>query len=253
MPIKTAIVDDEPLARRNLRALLKPFHEFEVVSECRNGNEALDLLKTQVVDLLFLDIQMPGLDGFQVIEQLDTERLPVIVFVTAFDEFALKAFEASATDYLLKPVDQRRFEQTLSRVKALLAKSGREGGDRLLKLLSKRDPSSSYPSRLVVKSASRITFLDVDEIDYITADDYYSSLHIGPKTHLLREPMKNLESRLDPSVFVRVHRSAIVNMRRVKELRRIDDSGYAVVLGDGTQLRISRSRWAHVESLLLRS
>jgi two-component system LytT family response regulator len=255
MPIRTAIVDDEPLARRSLRSLLKSHAEFEIVAECANGREATALINSQPIDLMFLDIQMPEVDGFQVLEKLDTERVPVIIFVTAFDEFAIKAFEVSATDYLLKPVDDRRFAQALTKAQAMLKhRCAGEVEDRLMALLDARDPvvaaTRPYSKRLLIRTNSRVAFLQVEDIDYIEADDYYSSIHVGTKTHLLREPIKELEVRLDPKEFVRIHRSAIVNIQRIKELRTLSSGGHAVHLLDGTVLKLSRSRWESVRLAL---
>lgn len=255
MRIRTAIIDDEPLARRSLRALLKPHADFQIVSECPNGREALSFLKANPVDLVFLDIQMPEVDGFQVLEHLDVERLPLIIFVTAFDEFAIKAFDVCATDYLLKPVDDKRFSQALQRAKSSIERhDSRDVESRMLKLLEQRDQlskkSTKYPKRLLIRTNSRVFFLQVEDVDYIEAEDYYSAIHVGTKTHLLREPIKELEERLDPNDFVRIHRSAIVNVQRIKELRNLPSGGHAVFLHDGTELRLSRSRWEQVKQRL---
>ncbi len=258
MSFRTAIVDDEPLARRNLRSLLKSHSDFEIVAECGNGRDAIVAVNLQKIDLLFLDIQMPEIDGFQVIEKLEGERLPVIIFVTAFDEFAVKAFEVNATDYLVKPVDERRFIQTMAKVRTLLSRRDfREVEGRLLALLDRRDQFAGagprYSQRLLVRTNSRVSFLRVEDIDYIEADDYYSSLHVGAKMHLVREPLKNLEARLDPKEFLRIHRSAIVNVKRIKELRTLPGGGHAVHLLDGTVLKLSRARWDAVRSVLCAS
>jgi two-component system, LytTR family, response regulator len=253
--IRTIIVDDEPLARRNLRGLLKQHPEFEVVAECPSGEDALSVLRSRAIDLMFLDIQMPEMNGFQVLEKLETEQMPVIIFATAFDEFAIQAFEVSATDYLLKPIEDKRFAQTIERVKSLVQR--RSDGDverRMLDLLEKKDRRSSensrYSSRLLIRTHSRVLFVSVDEIDYIESEDYYSAVHVGAKTHLLRETMKELESRLDPRIFLRIHRSAIVHIGRIKELRQTDSGGHNVHLEDGTVLPLSRSRWDAVRSAL---
>jgi len=250
MSIRTLIVDDETLARRNLRALLKGYPEFEIVAECGSGQEALDVLKANPIDLLFLDVQMPEMSGFQMLERLDTARLPFTIFVTAFDEYAIKAFEVNAADYLLKPVDDKRFEKSLTRAKSLIEKGTDELDKRIAKLLDDRDTSSRFSKRLLIRTASRVFFLAVDDIDYITAEDYYSALHVGSRTHLLREPIKDLEARLDPSVFVRIHRSAIVNTHRVLELRTSSTGGHSVHLKDGTALRLSRAGWERMKQML---
>jgi two-component system LytT family response regulator len=198
-----------------------------------------------------LDVQMPSMDGFQVLENLDTPKMPAIVFVTAFDQFAVKAFEVCAVDYLLKPVDDRRFEQALKRVKASIASPALTEDDaRLTKLLTERSGDVEYPSRLLIRTNSRVLFLSVDDIDYIEAEDYYVGLHVGAKTHLLREPMSVLETRLDPRRFLRIHRSVIVNIGRIKELRTLPSGGHSVHLTDGKALRLSRSRWTQVKEIL---
>lgn len=250
MALRTLIVDDEPLARRNIRSLLKSHPEFEIVGECGSGMEALDIMREHPVDLLFLDVQMPELDGFQVLGRIDTEKVPAVVFVTAFDEYAIKAFEVSAVDYLLKPVDDKRFEQALSRSKAMLARQDSSLVEaRLISLLERRS-ESTYCSRFLIRTSSRVFFVPVEEIDYIEAQDYYSALHVGAKTHLLREPIRDLQARLDPKEFVRIHRSAIVNVRRIKELRAVPSGGHVVCLTNGTVLRLSRSRWDFVKKSL---
>jgi two-component system LytT family response regulator len=249
-------VDDEPLARKHLRILLKAHPEFEV-TECNNGFEAVAKLNAQPADLVFLDIQMPQMNGFEVLASLDSP-LPVVIFVTAFDQFAIRAFEVNAIDYLLKPVDVARFEQALSRAKANLEQKGLgELERRLVALLASREAERNQPAaepthlrRLQVRSGPRLLFVEVRDIDYIEANDYYSALHVGAKTHLLREPMKDLEAKLDPTQFVRVHRSAIVNIRRVRELRHRPGGSYSVVLIDGTCLKLSRARWEQVQAAL---
>lgn len=254
MSYRTAIVDDEPLARRNLRSLLKPHKEFEIIAECKSGEEALALVNSTPIDVLFLDVQMPEMDGFQVIERLNTTHMPVIVFVTAFDQFAIKAFEVSALDYLLKPVDQVRFEQALRRAQRQLDGSDVDKVAKRLSVLlaAHSEGQTSYARRLLVKNGPKISFLPVDDIDYIEASDYYAALHVGAKVHLLRESMKDLEARLDPNVFLRIHRSAIVNVARIKELRHVGSGAYTVHLEGGTSLKTSRSRCEQIQTLLAR-
>lgn len=245
------IVDDEPLARRSLKALLKPHPEFELVGECGSGRQAVELVNSQPVDLMFLDIQMPEMDGFGVVERLDTEHVPVIVFVTAYDQFAVKAFEVSAADYLPKPVEQARFEQCLRRARRLLeAGSAGTVSRQLAALLAARDGQPAFVKRLLVRSGTRITFVAVEDIDYIEANDYYAALHVGPKVHLLRESMEQLEERLDPARFVRIHRSAIVNVDRILELRSQPSGAYSVHLRGGAALRVSRSRSRRLHEVL---
>lgn len=267
--IKTLVVDDEPLARRNLRVLLEADPEVELVGEAPGGAEALALISEHSPDLIFLDVQMPELDGFGVLERLEAEKLPVVIFVTAFDKYALKAFDFHALDYLLKPFDDSRFEKALARAKQQLAE--RELKDlsrRLISLLEDRgggttraaeegdtppdspDKPARYQTRFLIKSAGRVSFIRAEEIDWIEAEDYYVKLHIKGRGHLLRETMSDIEARLDPEVFVRIHRSSIVNLERVRELQQMFGGDYAVVLHDGTQLKLSRARRERLESLL---
>jgi two-component system, LytTR family, response regulator len=265
LKIKTLVVDDEPLARRNLRVLLEADPEVELVGEASGGAEALALISEHSPDLVFLDVQMPELDGFGVLERLEAEKLPVVIFVTAFDKYALKAFDFHALDYLLKPFDDSRFEKALARAKQQLAQRELKNlSRRLISLLEDRgggpravedagapgDKPARYQTRFLIKSAGRVSFIRADEIDWIEAEDYYVKLHVKGRGHLLRETMNDIEARLDPEVFVRVHRSSIVNLERVRELQQLFGGDYAVVLHDGTQLKLSRARRERVESLL---
>ena len=256
--IRTLIVDDEPLARRNIRLLLKDDHQIEIVGEAASGREALALLRKHPTDLVFLDIQMPELDGFGVLENIEAQELPVIVFVTAFDQYALKAFEFHALDYLLKPFDDARFEKALRQAKLQVEqREVKDLSQRLVALLEGRDagkfPPPSQPqylSRLLIKSAGRVFFLKTDEIDYVRAEDYYVKLHVGRKGHLLRETMNAMEAKLDPARFLRIHRSTIVNIERIRELQQHFNGEYIVVLHDGTQMKLSRSRREQLQTLL---
>jgi two-component system LytT family response regulator len=256
--IRTVIVDDEPLARRNLRLLLEKDPQIEILEECRNGREAVKSIEQHAPDLVFLDIQMPEMDGFDVLENVGPEGMPAVVFVTAFDQYALKAFEVHALDYLLKPYDDTRFLQALQRAKGQIeSREINKVSKRLLALLEERESlrevttrKPSYLKRLMVKLANRVVLLKVDEIDWIEADGNYAKLHIGPKSHLLREKMHDLEKQLDPDKFVRIHRSIIVNLNRIKELQPHFNGDYIVVLDNGRQLRLSRSRREQLESKL---
>lgn len=251
--IKTIIVDDEPLARKTLRILLESDPDIELVAECSNGVEAVDAIHAMSPDLVFLDIQMPELDGFDVIAALDDGFAPVIVFVTAFDTYALKAFEVHAFDYLLKPFTDARFATALAQAKLEVEHRTVRGlSDRLLALLAdrERDRPSRNLTRVLVKSASRVTFLKVSEIDWIEAAGSYVQLHSGTKEHLLRESLNALEAKLDPDVFLRIHRSTIVNADRVKELRADAYGEYVVVLEDGTELKMSRARRERIQARL---
>ena len=257
--IRTIIVDDEPLARATIRLLLKPDAEIEIIAEAGSGSEAVKLINQHSPDLLFLDIQMPGMNGFDVLEKIDTASIPAIIFVTAYDQYALRAFEVHALDYLLKPFDDARFEKALRQAKAQIEQREiNKLSQKLLALLEDREERpvetrsdrSKYLTRLMIKSASRIFFLKVNEIDWIGAEDYYVKLHVGRKSHLLRETMNDMEAKLDPEKFLRIHRSSIVNLDRIKEMHAHFNGDYAVILQDGTELKLSRSRREHLQSLL---
>lgn len=255
--IRTLIIDDEPLARRTLHLLLSTDPEIDVIGECKNGREALDRIRAEAPDLIFLDIQMPEMDGFEVLERLDMGEAPAIVFVTAYDQFAIRAFEVRAIDYLLKPFDDARFHRALAEAKsALERKELTDLGRRIFELLEERDRQlgggkpRAYLTRVLVKSSNRVSFVPVVDLDWIEAAGSYVQLHVGRKTHLLRETMQALEDKLDPERFVRIHRSTIVNIERVVELRPDAYGDYLVVLGDGTELKLSRNRREHVEARL---
>jgi len=256
--IKTIIVDDEPLARCNLRVLLERDAQIEILEECRNGREAVKAINTLSPDLIFLDIQMPEMDGFDVLAQVGPEHIQGIIFVTAFDQYALKAFDVHALDYLLKPFDDERFARALERAKSqIAAREINQLSERLLALLEERETERTgakreerYLTRLMIKASSRMMLLKVDEIDFIEADGNYAKLHTGRKTHLLREKMNDLEGRLDPAKFVRIHRSIIVNLERIKEMHPHFNGDYVVVLDDGRQLRLSRTRREQLEARL---
>ena len=256
--IKTLIIDDEPLARRNLRLLLEKDPQIEILEECRNGREAVKAINALSPDLIFLDIQMPEMDGFDVLARVGPERIQAIIFVTAFDQYALKAFDVHALDYLLKPYDDERFAHALSRAKSQIeAREIDRLSKRLLALLEERDSERkgsrqqpNYLTRVMIKVSGRVTLLKVDEIDFIEADGNYAKLHVGRKAHLLREKMHDLEGRLDPAKFVRIHRSVIVNLDRIKEMHPHFNGDYIVVLEDGRKLRLSRTRRENLETRL---
>ena len=255
--IRTLIVDDEPLARRNLRVLLEKDPQIEILDECRNGREAVKAINALSPDLIFLDIQMPELDGFDVLARVGPEQIHAIIFVTAFDQYALKAFEVHALDYLLKPFDDERFAFALRRAKSQIeAREINRVSKRLLALLEERESladssaEKNYLTRLMIKASGRVVLLKVGEIDFIEADGNYAKLHVGRKSHLLREKMHDLEGRLDPAKFVRIHRSIIVNLDRIKELHPHFNGDYIVVLEDGRQLRLSRTRRENLEARL---
>ncbi|HEY6805397.1 MAG TPA: LytTR family DNA-binding domain-containing protein [Pyrinomonadaceae bacterium] len=240
--IRALVVDDEPLARRRIRKLLARDTEVEVIGDCANGYEAIDAISRESPNLVFLDVQMPEIDGFAVLEQIDQSAVPFVIFVTAYDQYALKAFEVSAVDYLLKPFDRKRFEQALQRAKTRLStEQGSEFNQQTLALLQELKARSQHHERLLIKSGGRAFFLKTDEIDWIAAEGKYVRLHVGNESHLLREGIAVIESQLDARKFLRVHRSHIVNIDRVKELQPWFNHEYRVVLHDGTKLILSRS------------
>jgi two-component system LytT family response regulator len=235
------VVDDEPVARERIVGLLSQEKDIELVGECADGQQAVNAIQQQHPDLVFLDVQMPVFDGFRVIEQVGAERMPPVVFVTAYDEYALKAFEVHAIDYLLKPFGRDRFQQTLQHAREHLER--RRAGDlgkRLLALVQDLKPEPQKLDRLVVKSGGRVFFLRTDDIEWIEAAGNYVRLHLGEDSHLFRETMNNMEVRLDGRRFVRIHRSRIVNTDRIKELQPWFNGEYVVVLNNGTRLTLSR-------------
>lgn len=233
--IRTLIVDDEPLARSNVAILLRQDPETEIIGECRSGAEALEKIRALKPDLLFLDVQMPECDGFDVLEMLGTTLPPAVIFVTAYDQYALRAFEAGALDYLLKPFDNARFNRALDRAKQAV----KRGKDVPRKL-----------ERLAIKSVGQIAFVRISEIDWIEAADYYACIHVGPRSHLLRRSMADLEQELDPTAFCRIHRSTIVNLARVQRMEIGVDGEYSVLLDSGTTLRMSRRYSKELQSRL---
>lgn len=242
--MRVLIVDDEPLARRGVRQLLTDHADAEIVAECANGAVALAAIQTLAPDLIFLDVQMPEMDGFEVVRRIGVERIPSVIFVTAYDEFAVNAFEASAVDYLMKPVGPERFAAAMRRARE--RQSGAAARARVAELqvlLTRVTPATAPP--LLVTTARGTIRVDPGEIDWIGADDYYAVLHVGARHYLLRESLASLEERLPAGRFVRVHRSAIVNCSRVKEIR-----SEIVVLRDGTHLSTSRRRRAAVRAAL---
>lgn len=253
--IKVAIADDEPLARERLRSLLEGRERFAIVAECGDGAATLAALTEHDVDLLFLDVQMPGLDGFQILDALAGEKLPMIVFVTAFNEYALRAFDVSALDYLLKPFDRDRFEKTLAKVEDRLA--GREKSEMSVELrefLRTLSTTAAPPhvSRFSVRSDGEIYFVRAEDVDWIDAEGNYVALHSAGRRHLVRDTIKSLEDRLDPSKFVRVHRSAIINVDRLRKLQPYFHGEYVITLQDGTTLTSSRTYSDRLRALLER-
>ena len=252
-PIRTLIVDDMPPARRRLRRHLEQVDDFEIVGECGDGASAIDTIKSLRPDLVFLDVQMPEIDGFGVIAALEPANRPAIMFVTAHDEHALRAFEVNALDYLLKPFDTERFDAALQRAREQLRARNGNGAqdprlDALLAQLNK--PQERWLRRVAVKTRGRTRVVSIDDIDWIGAEGNYLSLHVGGEQHLIRETMNAFEQQLDPQSFVRIHRSTIVNLDRVRELTPLFNADQCVLLKDGTELTLSRSYHDRVKALL---
>ncbi len=259
-PIRTLLIDDEPLAIRGLSIRLEAFDDVEVIGTCANGRDAVKKIKDEKPDLVFLDIQMPGFDGFSVMRSLVGEaEIPLVVFVTAYDQYALEAFEAHALDYLLKPVEEDRLKEALSRVRdALSQRTAIEQNARLLELLEgmENPPKEAltailekpvdlsddrYDPLLRIKDRGHISIVDIADVDYIDAAGDYMCIHVGDKTHILRETMKTMERRLDPRVFQRIHRSTIVNLDKVREVRPHSNGECFLYLLGGKELKVSRS------------
>lgn len=255
--IRAVIVDDEPLARRGIRQLLASHRDVEVAGEARNGREAVRMLEALAPDLVFLDVQMPEMDGFAVLRRLRPERLPAVIFVTAHDGFAVRAFETHALDYLVKPVHEARFHRALDRVRERMRSAEAVAlSQRLASLLAEGSDldallaQTAQPRPLAIGAAGSGLIFDPAEIAWIEADDYYAAVHAGGKRHLVRESLASLERRLDPSRFVRVHRRAIVNLAQVRGLQSGEDGG--VLLRDGTVVPLSRRRREQVLEMLKR-
>jgi two-component system LytT family response regulator len=258
--IRTILVDDEPLAVRGLTIRLKPFEDIDIIDTCANGREAVKAIKEQKPDLVFLDIQMPGFDGFSVLRSLVGEaEIPLVVFVTAYDEYAIEAFKAHALDYLLKPVEEDRLAEAVARVReALSQRIAIEQNAELVKLIENMDQpprealtallekphevhDDRYDPHLRIKDRGHITIVNVADVEYIDAAGDYMCIHVGEKTHILRETMKTMEKRLDPKIFQRIHRSTIVNLDKVREVKPHSNGECFLTLEGGTELKVSRS------------
>lgn len=269
-PIRAIIVDDEELARRGIEIRLAAHTDVTIVGMCENGREAIEAVAREKPDLMFLDIQMPGMSGFDVLARLPHDALPMIVFVTAFDRFALEAFEAQALDYLLKPINDTRFTQALERVRSLWRqRTAIAQRDKLMQLIAQTKGTGSldadeiqrqlaaavgpeYPEVLPIRDDSGTVRLDVSRIDWIDAAGDYMCVHADGRTYVLRETMKSLEAILDPKIFQRVHRSTIVNIQRVRRLRPHTNGEYFLTLDDGQEIKLSRSYRDRVDQLLQR-
>jgi two-component system LytT family response regulator len=247
--MRVLIVDDEPLARRGVALRLKEWPDVEIVGECEDGSLAVQKIVELAPDLVFLDVQMPDMDGFDVLRSLPSGKIPNVIFLTAFEEHALGAFQVHALDYLLKPFSRERFVAALDRARAQMEKASKvELATRILHLLGQEDVKRS--PRFVVKSGPRIQFVDAAEIDWISAAGDYAELHVNGAVHLMRETMAALEAKLEPTRFARIHRSKIVNLSRIAEMRSVDNGEYIVKLRDGTQHRSSRTRSHKLEEWL---
>jgi len=240
--IRTLIVDDEPLGRERIRTLLASDAGIEVIEECSDGRHAIAAIEGLKPDLVFLDVQMPEMNGFAVLDAIASDHMPAIIFVTAYDHYAVQAFEVHALDYLLKSFDRERFQAALQRAKGEIQRS-KAGllNERLAGLLEDLQAKQKRLTRLVVKSGGRIVFLRAEEIDWVEAADNYVRIHSGRESHLIRETLQSLESRLNPEKFLRIHRSTLVNLDRIRELLPIFHGDYLVKLNDGTELTLSRS------------
>jgi two-component system LytT family response regulator len=255
MSLRVLIVDDEALARRTIRSLLEEKIDVQIVGESGSGIEALEIIEREKPDLIFLDVQMPEMNGFQVLENIDSEELPEIIFVTAYDQFALKAFEVHAVDYLLKPFDDERFAKAFDRAKTQILQHKASGAKQQLQSLLKSwrvNEQTQQPTnnRILIREHGKISFVQIHQIDWIEASDQYVTVHSDNKTYLLRESMQELEAQLPGNRFFRIHRSFLVNLESVKELQ-IDKQGeYHAVLKDGSVLKVSRSRRTEFEQAL---
>ena len=253
MSIRTIIVDDVDLARERIKILLDD-PEVEIVAECANGREAIDAIGSLKPDLVFLDVQMPTVGGFEVIAAVGVEEMPAVIFVTAYDEYALRAFEVNAVDYLLKPFDGERLRTAVARAKRVIEGRAPAGEivEKLRRLLKEERAEPKYLRRIPVKSARETTFILTESIDWITSAGHYLEIHVGREKHLIREQLSRLETRLDPQQFARIHRSAIVNLDRVKSLHPLFNGDHILILKDGQELNLSRTYHEKLLGLLAR-
>ena len=249
--IRAIIADDEPLARRGIRQMLAPYDDITVIAEARNGRETVRALRELNPDLVFLDVQMPALDGFGVLATIGAKRMPAVIFVTAHDEFAVRAFDAQALDYLVKPLKKARFAEALERMRDRRRANKAFDLSRKLSALLETREKERLKQRIIIPTATAELIINADEIDWIEADDYYAAIHARSARHLVRESLGSLLQRLDPDIFVRVHRSAIVNVDRVSEVRH-QGAKTVLVLRDGVQVQVSRRRRSAMRRLLQR-
>ncbi|HXP41794.1 MAG TPA: LytTR family DNA-binding domain-containing protein [Candidatus Acidoferrales bacterium] len=254
-PLRVIIADDERLARKKLHILLESEPEVQVVAECEDGRQTISAIHAHLPDLLLLDIQMPDLDGFQVLNEVPPGEMPVVIFTSAYDQYAIRAFEAHALDYLLKPFDQERLHHSIERACSEVRKSGdREITHRIMDLLSRvRSETRSGPEpegRLVIRAKGRVIFLNLDEIDWVEAAANYVRLNVGKEAYFFRETISRIAERLNPNLFIRIHRSTIVNVRKIKELIPVNSGEYIVILKTGKELSCSRGHRAGLQSVI---
>ena len=254
-PLRVIIADDERLARKKLHILLESEPEVQVVAECEDGRQTISAIHAHLPDLLLLDIQMPDLDGFQVLNEVPPGEMPVVIFTSAYDQYAIRAFEAHALDYLLKPFDQERLHHSIERACSEVRKSGdREITHRIMDLLSRvRSETRSGPEpegRLVIRAKGRVIFLNLDEIDWVEAAANYVRLNVGKEAYFFRETISRIAERLNPNLFIRIHRSTIVNVRKIKELIPVNSGEYIVILKTGKELSCSRGYRAGLQSVI---
>jgi two-component system LytT family response regulator len=248
--IKTLIVDDEPLARDRIREMLKEHPEFEVIAEARNGREAIDAVANRHPDIVFLDVQMPDLDGFDVLQSLNLEQLPVIIFVTAYDQYALRAFDVHAVDYLTKPFDRKRFAEAVDQAKVFMKGTREPDTARILNMLQELRSGARYLERFAIKNGETVFFVRAADVDAIEAQGNYVRLNLGGSSHLLRDTLNNIESQINPRLFVRIHRRTIVNIDRIKEVQTWARGEYRVVLSSGAHYTLSRGYRQHFEKFI---
>ena len=254
-PLRVIIADDERLARKKLHILLESEPEVQVVAECEDGRQTISAIHAHLPDLLLLDIQMPDLDGFQVLNEVPPGEMPVVIFTSAYDQYAIRAFEAHALDYLLKPFDQERLHHSIERACSEVRKSeDREITHRIMDLLSRvRSETRSGPEpegRLVIRAKGRVIFLNLDEIDWVEAAANYVRLNVGKEAYFFRETISRIAERLNPNLFIRIHRSTIVNVRKIKELIPVNSGEYIVILKTGKELSCSRGHRAGLQSVI---
>ena len=247
---RVLIVDDEPLARDRIREMLKNDREVQVVGEARNGSEAIAAITSEAPDIVFLDVQMPDMDGFDVLKTLAVESMPLVIFVTAYDQHAIRAFDVHAIDYLMKPFDRKRFGKALDRAKAQLQRTNEPDTGRILKLLEEMKAGSGYLERFSIKNGASVVFVRAQDVDSIEAEGNYVRINIANSSHLLRDTLSSIEAQIDPRTFVRIHRRTIVNINRVRELQTWARGESRVVLHSGASHTVSRGYREHFEDFI---